>query len=176
MSDGTVPRPGRPGAGSTDAITARIVVAATALILDRGAARMTIDEVATAAHASKTTIYARFPTKDDLFDAFTRSHTERHLEALMAWLPADAGRCDEATAVASLVAHVTQEEQVRFLRALIAEGDRRTATVAAAYHRMREGYLAFLTAAAGIPPARGDNLLTTRVARSQLDALVSAPR
>lgn len=47
----------------------KILVAATELFLADGFERVSIDAIAKRARASKTTIYSRFPTKEELFNA-----------------------------------------------------------------------------------------------------------
>ncbi len=133
---------------------------------------MTIDDVAAAAHASKTTVYSRFPTKDDLFDGFARWFTEQHL-ALLFRHPDAVAPAAEESALERLLEHVTLPEQVRFLRALIAEGERRSRSVSDAHRRLRDGYTRFLMESAGITRTRADDLLRTQVARRQLESLMS---
>jgi AcrR family transcriptional regulator len=66
----TKSRRGRPRDPGADA---RILDAASALLLDRGYERMTIDEVAERAGVGKATVYRRWASKDELaHDAFQR--------------------------------------------------------------------------------------------------------
>ncbi len=62
-------RPGRPRREFAGEVERRILDAATKVFLDRGFEGATIDEIAGEAGASKPTIYARFPGKDELFTA-----------------------------------------------------------------------------------------------------------
>lgn len=70
--DGGIAKPvkrGRPPKGEEAAIAEQIVTAATTLFLSRGYENTSTDEVAAAACCSKRTLYTRFGTKADLFEA-----------------------------------------------------------------------------------------------------------
>lgn len=56
-------RRGRPSAGTASRINARILEAAWQHLLTAGPERFSLDRVATLAHASKQTVYARFSSK-----------------------------------------------------------------------------------------------------------------
>jgi TetR/AcrR family transcriptional regulator, mexJK operon transcriptional repressor len=56
----------------------RILEAARDLILDRGYAATSMDEVAGRARVSKTTLYKRFPSKEALFEAVIRWRCSAH--------------------------------------------------------------------------------------------------
>jgi AcrR family transcriptional regulator len=62
-------RPGRLPRELAEKVDARILDAAEQVFLKRGFAGATVDEVAEVAHAGKTTIYSRYPSKKDLFAA-----------------------------------------------------------------------------------------------------------
>lgn len=47
----------------------RILVAATTLFMEQGFARTTMDQVSALSQAGKSTLYGRYPTKEDLFSA-----------------------------------------------------------------------------------------------------------
>ena len=66
---------GRPALGQAEQITARIVDAAWAVLLESGPELFALDRVAAAAHASKQTIYARFAGKPDLLEAVLAERT-----------------------------------------------------------------------------------------------------
>ncbi|HEV7353901.1 MAG TPA: TetR/AcrR family transcriptional regulator [Brevundimonas sp.] len=66
MSDGNLPRRGRPRDASKDEA---ILVAAGELFMERGYEAASLDAVAQAAGVSKATIYSRFADKDALFRA-----------------------------------------------------------------------------------------------------------
>lgn len=63
------PRRGRPRADQAGLREERVLDAATALFLDQGFERTTFDQLSALAPASKTTLYARFPSKEVLFEA-----------------------------------------------------------------------------------------------------------
>lgn len=70
------PRRGRPRSEDAGEVDRRILDAATALILEHGYGRTTMEQVADAAHAGKTTLYSRYPTKADLFAAVVAQSSE----------------------------------------------------------------------------------------------------
>ena len=55
----------------------RILDATTAVFLEKGFVRASTNEIARRAQTSKQTLYARFPTKADLFIGVMTAHTER---------------------------------------------------------------------------------------------------
>lgn len=65
-------RPGRPPSTRAGEVEQRLLDAATPLFLVQGFGRTTMDQVSTAAATSKTTLYARYPGKADLFTAVIR--------------------------------------------------------------------------------------------------------
>ena len=69
------PARGRPAASEAPLITARIVDAAWAVLLETGPEQFSLDRVAAAAHASKQTIYARFVGKLELLQAVLAART-----------------------------------------------------------------------------------------------------
>jgi AcrR family transcriptional regulator len=69
------PSRGRPAAGEAPLITGRIVDAAWEVLLESGPEQFSLDRVATAAHASKQTIYARFSGKQELLQAVLAART-----------------------------------------------------------------------------------------------------
>lgn len=64
-----VVRAGRPPRKDAGQVDERILDAARQVLLDRGLAGASIDEIASIARAGKPTIYARFPGKEALFTA-----------------------------------------------------------------------------------------------------------
>ncbi|WP_211308703.1 TetR/AcrR family transcriptional regulator [Limnohabitans curvus] len=67
-------RRGRPPASQAGQFDERILQVATSLFLDRGFGRTTLDLVAQHAEVGKSSLYARYPSKGDLFAAVvTRS-------------------------------------------------------------------------------------------------------
>lgn len=69
------PSRGRPATRDAALIAGRIVDAAWQVLLEAGPERFSLDQVASAAHASKQTIYARFSGKLDLLKAVLAART-----------------------------------------------------------------------------------------------------
>lgn len=68
---------GRPKAEDLAGLDARLLVVGSELFFRHGYGAMTMSELATTARVSKTTLYARFPSKADLFRAIVASQIER---------------------------------------------------------------------------------------------------
>jgi AcrR family transcriptional regulator len=68
---------GRPKAEDAAALDARLRQAGRELFFRHGYGAMTMHELATVAHVSKTTLYSRFPSKADLFRAIVAEQLER---------------------------------------------------------------------------------------------------
>lgn len=69
------PSRGRPAASDAPLITGRIIDAAWQVLLKTGPEQFSLDRVASAAHASKQTIYARFSGKLELLQAVLAART-----------------------------------------------------------------------------------------------------
>ena len=69
------PSRGRPAASDAPLITGRIIDAAWEVLLESGPEQFSLDRVASAAHASKQTIYARFSGKLELLQAVLAART-----------------------------------------------------------------------------------------------------
>jgi TetR/AcrR family transcriptional regulator, mexJK operon transcriptional repressor len=69
------PARGRPAASEAGLITGRIVDAAWEVLLETGPEQFSLDRVASMAHASKQTIYARFSGKLELLQAVLAART-----------------------------------------------------------------------------------------------------
>ncbi|SDW50041.1 transcriptional regulator, TetR family [Pseudomonas syringae] len=74
------PRPGRPRADQAGEVERRIIDAATAIFLEHGFGRATLDHVAERAHVGKTTLYSRYATKEALFEAAVHKCVETFLQ------------------------------------------------------------------------------------------------
>jgi AcrR family transcriptional regulator len=72
-----VVRPGRPPRARVGEVDGRILDAARRIFLERGLGGASIDEIARRARAGKPTIYARFPTKEALFEAVVMRNAAR---------------------------------------------------------------------------------------------------
>lgn len=69
MNQARAKRAGRPSLAEAEKLTERIVAVATRFFLDQGFDATSIDQIAAEAKISKRTLYTRFPTKADLFEA-----------------------------------------------------------------------------------------------------------
>lgn len=123
-STSTRPRPGRPRADQAGEVDRRIIDAATSLFLEQGFSRATLDQVAERAHVGKTTLYARYPTKDALFDAVVRECVETGLQD-MDTEPVQGTLEEKLVKVGSALAHATLTPYViSIMRITLAETDR----------------------------------------------------
>ncbi len=118
------PRRGRPRAENAGEVDRRILDAATALILEHGYGRTTMEQVADAARAGKTTLYSRYPTKADLFAAVVARSGEA-FESLEASLPERVGtRRDRLVRAGLELADLTlTQSSIALMRATSAEAD-----------------------------------------------------
>ncbi len=94
------PSRGRPAASEAPLIAGRIVDAAWEVLLETGPEQFSLDRVASAAHASKQTIYARFSGKLELLQAV--------LATRAGLIYAEFGEVEEAGGIESVVAEVTR--------------------------------------------------------------------
>lgn len=75
MTDGQTisrPRRGRPPASEAGLAEERVLDAATALFLEQGFGRTTLDQVSERSRSGKSTLYGRFANKEALFEAVVR--------------------------------------------------------------------------------------------------------
>lgn len=115
------PRRGRPRADQAGQVEARIIAAASTLFLEQGFGRTTLDQVAEAAHAGKTTLYGRFPTKEALFSAVVLRYVDE-LQARMAIVPTSGTVKERLVQVGIALADLTlAEESIALMRLTIAE-------------------------------------------------------
>lgn len=68
---------GRPAKGTESALSNDIVAAARTLFFERGYEGASTDDIALLARCSKSTIYARYATKSDLFEAVIRDYVQQ---------------------------------------------------------------------------------------------------
>lgn len=118
------PGPGRPRADQAGEVERRILDAATALFLDLGFGRATLDQVAERAHVGKTTLYNRYSTKEALFEAVVRESVETFLQDMN---PEHVGGTLEETLVhvGNALAQATLTPYgISIMRITLAEADR----------------------------------------------------
>jgi TetR/AcrR family transcriptional regulator of autoinduction and epiphytic fitness len=68
--------PGRPRADESEARIQALLDVAADVFIERGYEGASLDEIARRANASKQTMYVRFPSKANLFEAVVRSQTD----------------------------------------------------------------------------------------------------
>lgn len=79
-----------------------IVRAATALFLERGVARTSVDDIAAAAGIARRTFFLHFPSKEDVLFHYLEGHVRRAADALHG-LPAGAGPGQGVRAVTAVL-------------------------------------------------------------------------
>lgn len=118
------PRPGRPRADQAGEVERRILDAATAIFLEHGFGRSTLDHVAERAHVGKTTLYSRYATKEALFEAVVRKCVETFLQD-MDTEPARGTLEEKLVQVGTALAEATLTPYViSIMRITLAETDR----------------------------------------------------
>ncbi|MET4204420.1 TetR/AcrR family transcriptional regulator [Bradyrhizobium sp. LA6.7] len=130
-------RTGRPPKELAAEVDERILNAARELFLARGLG-VSVAEIASLAHASKGTIYARFPTKEALFAAIAIRNSENVRQGFEnALSPGDTIE-ERLTALASeILKHVLANDNIDFMRLAAAEA-RRFPDLAKVGRMMRE--------------------------------------
>ncbi|MBK3404160.1 TetR/AcrR family transcriptional regulator [Methylorubrum populi] len=98
-----------------------MLAAATALFLEQGFGRTTLDQVAETAHTGKTTLYGRYPTKEALFAAVVHRYVDE-LQAKMAFVPAGGTLRERLVQVGVELAEFTlTPESIALMRLTFAE-------------------------------------------------------
>jgi AcrR family transcriptional regulator len=82
-------RPGRPNACDSAARIETLLNIATQVFIERGYKGTSLDEIADRAGASKRTLYTRFPSKSDLFQAVMKRETDHTTSHFHGMLPLD---------------------------------------------------------------------------------------
>jgi AcrR family transcriptional regulator len=119
------PRIGRPPTELAGEVEARILAAAAKVFLERGFNGASIGEIAELARAGKPTIYARYPSKETLFEAtFLRLFTERN--ARLATLEVQGGTVEQrlVSIGVALVEESLSEDFIGLMRLALAEARR----------------------------------------------------
>lgn len=138
---GFTPRRGRPSAAQLVAISETILAAAQAMFLSQGYANTTMEAVAASAGVGKATLYARYATKQDLFQAIVAGRIE-------AWRAADSDavqRNDEEDVAAwlrhraVLLLRALRDPEIRAFDHLVVSEAPRFPELARAFHEM--GYM-----------------------------------
>ena len=115
---------GRPPASRAGEVDTRILRAATDVFLEHGFDGATYDRIAAAAHAGKSSVYARYPTKEALFAAMIGSNVELALapaRAVDAELPLSSRLYEVGMAI---LLHSVRPKPLALMRMLIAAAPR----------------------------------------------------
>ena len=116
-------RRGRPPASQAGQFDERILQVATSLFLDRGFGRTTLDLVAQHAEVGKSSLYARYPSKGDLFAAVVSLSIQTMFDHL-APVPEGLGLGQRLQAVGeALIEGMLHPRCVAFMRITAAEAD-----------------------------------------------------
>lgn len=131
-------RTGRPPKELAAAVEGRILDAAQELFLARGLSGVSVEDIARHAHASKGSIYARFPTKEALFAAIAARNAAKVREGFENEMPSG-DTIDErlANLGSGILHHLLAGDTVDFIRLAVAEA-RRFPDLARVGRMMRE--------------------------------------
>lgn len=172
---GFTPRRGRPSAAQLAAIAETILTTAQALFLSQGYANTTMEAVAASAGVGKATLYARYPTKHDLFLAVVE-------ERMAAWQARGANQedlDDESeigpwlTRRAAAMLRAFRNPEIRAFDQLVTSEAPRFPEVALAFHELgfmlNVGHIAArLTRADGQEIVTSQTLLAAKLFASSL--------
>ena len=140
-------KPGRPSAERAEAINKAIVIAARNHFLAKGYEQTSIDDVADSARISKSTLHARYPTKEALRLAVV-VHELEHLDALAQanWEPKspDLKRCLRRQA--QIIGASLISPEARALDRLVADGRNAGGKLSRILHERQEGIIAEIAA------------------------------
>ncbi|HTJ63498.1 MAG TPA: TetR/AcrR family transcriptional regulator [Alphaproteobacteria bacterium] len=114
---------GRPSRDAVEELDARLIACASRLFMERGYAGTSIEAVAAEAGAGKNTIYRRYPTKADLFQAVVDEQIRTLLRAPDSVAEGDLESGLRQLAVTLLQAALNPETTA-FQRLVIAEAER----------------------------------------------------
>ncbi|MBY0510745.1 MAG: TetR/AcrR family transcriptional regulator [Rhodospirillaceae bacterium] len=126
LSAGEARKRGRPPRGTEEQRRGQLLKAAETLFLDQGFGAASMDAVAKLAGVSKKTIYAFFPTKEDLFEEVMKAHVGAEGRPVPAPHVADLPALERALAdyLSGLAQFILGCFAVRLFRVTIAEAER----------------------------------------------------
>ena len=137
-------RRGRPPASQAGQFDERILQVATSLFLDRGFGRTTLDLVAQHAEVGKSSLYARYPSKGDLFAAVVSLSIQTMFDHL-APVPEGLGLGQRLQAVGeALIEGMLHPRCVAFMRITAAEADNFPDLALTAYQDSFDGAVAYV--------------------------------
>lgn len=117
-------RMGRPTREEAERLNARLLDTAERLFLARGFEAVSIDQFADEARASKRTIYARYPSKEALFQAVIERSIDRILDGSDGPLRAATARERIEELCSMFVERALRPEVLALMRVVIAEAPR----------------------------------------------------
>ena len=124
MKPAPTPRPGRPPRAQAAEVEDRILAAAERVFLKRGFEGASMDEVAEAAHAGKTTIYARYAGKQALFAAVVLRNVSHMLESVEVSPHGATLEARLRALGAAIVQRATQHKTIDLFRVTLSEAER----------------------------------------------------
>ena len=121
----TARRPGRPARGGSEQLTEDILAVAEQLFLQQGFLQTSMDAIAARSGSSKRTLYARFPSKANLFEAVLRRHSRQRLTAYDRFLDSSEPAAEILHAVATeLLADALDPVAIAYHRLFVSEAQR----------------------------------------------------
>ncbi len=146
-------RRGRPPGQQAGLLEERVLQVATALFLERGFGRTTLDLVAQRAEIGKSSLYARYPDKGALFDAVV-SHSIQAMFDHMAPVPHSLDFAQRLQAVGEvLINGLLHPRCVALMRITAAEADNFPGLALKAYQVSLEGSVEYVLMAMGTTDA-----------------------
>ncbi|WP_165916588.1 TetR/AcrR family transcriptional regulator [Caulobacter sp. BK020] len=145
-SAGFTPRRGRPSAAYLAAISEKILSTAQDLFLSQGYANTTMDAVTAAAGVGKATLYARYPTKADLFQAIVAGRMETWRTTEPAPVGADQDIQDWLREYAVALLKAMRDPEIRAFDQLMVAEAPRFPELARTFHEL--GYMVSIRAIA----------------------------
>jgi AcrR family transcriptional regulator len=132
----TAVRSGRPPRERAGEVEVRILDAAHRVFLERGLAGASMEEIAGLARSGKPTIYARFPSKEELFAAVMMRNVDANIVRFEGHVPIGATIEQRLASVGVTVLHwALASDTVGLMRLGISEA-RRFPDLASSVHRM----------------------------------------
>ena len=149
------PRRGRPPAQHAGLLVERVLQVATALFLERGFGRTTLDLVAQQAKVGKSSLYARYPSKGALFDAVV-SHSIQAMFDHMTPVPQQLSLAQRLQTVGErLIDGLLHPRCVALMRITAAEAENFPDLALKAYQVSLEGSVEYVLMAMGATGLRG---------------------
>jgi AcrR family transcriptional regulator len=140
-------RLGRPRAEEAGLVDERILIAATTLFMEQGFGRTTMDQVSALSKAGKSTLYGRYPAKEELFSAVV----QRSIGLMFTEMHTGPGTDSPARRLrhvgCELARNLLLPRCVKLMRIIAAEADNFPALAEAAYQASSAGCILRIEAA-----------------------------